>query len=210
MIDLIIQPTLAVIAPAVGLAIAAAAAAAGTGLSIYQAQQQNKAVKRSQESANAAAAAEKKQAARQLSIEQIKLAREARRVSGRIRVAATQAGSSDTGSFAALDRQNLSDAALNTNILIGNYSNTVAGIDSHNAAVQTQLSAQRQNALVRGIGGALQGLQTGLSVASAIPNAATSLASGGTDIATTGLDPTLTQIPDVVDTQYTNATGVLA
>ncbi len=208
MIDLHIPLTLGVVAPAVGLAIAAAMAAAQTGLSIYQAQQQNKAIKRSQASADAAAAAEKQQAARQLSIEQIKIARESRRVSGRIRVAATQAGSVDSGSFAALDRQNLSDAALNTNILIGNYSNTVAGIDSHNAAVQAQLQSQHQNLLVNGLAGGIRGFQTGLSIASAIPSAGAA-ASGGA-VATTGMEPGVTQIPDVVETQYTNSTGVLA
>lgn len=208
MIDIYIQPTLGVVAPLVGLAIAGAMAAAQTGLSIYQARQQNKAVKKSQESSNAAAADEKRQAARQLTIEQIKLARESRRVSGRIRVAATQAGSTDSGSFAALDRQNLNDAALNTNILIGNYGNTAAGIDSHNAAVQAQLDAQRQNPLVAGLGGAMRGFQTGLSIASAIPGSAATAVGGTT--ATTGLEPDLVQIPDVVETQYTNSTGVLA
>lgn len=208
MIDFIV-PTLGIAAPlAIPLAIGLASAAAGTGLSIYQAQQQNKAIKKSQESSNAAALAEKQQAARAISIEKIKLARESRRISGRIRVAATQAGSTDTGSFAALDRQNLSDAALNTNILIGNYSNTAAGIDSHNAAVQAQLDAQRQNPLVSALGGAMRGFQTGLSIASAIPSAGAA-AAGGT-VATTGLEPDLVQIPDVVETQYTNATGVLA
>lgn len=162
----------------IGLAIglgALSAGVAGAG-----AAQQNSAAKRAAASAGTAASVQARQVAEAGRFEQLKAAREAELVRGRMRVAAAAAGiAPDVGVFSALAQQEAFDYAINQAVMQQNTRNQIASVLSGGAANIAQIRSQMQNPLLSGIGGAIQGVQTGLTIGNAINSIPGSTTAGG-------------------------------
>lgn len=127
----------------------------------------NSAVRESMESSRDATAQHLMQLRRQAQQQRAERGREAARVEGRIRVAAAEAGAGFGGSFLALTRQNDLDAARDRTTINANLGANIARVESGFAAHQRQLASQGQNPLLAMLGGALQGVSTGLSIVNA-------------------------------------------
>lgn len=151
----------------IGLAIGLGAL--GLGVSVAGAAQQNAAAKRAMKSAGTAASIQARQVAEAGKFEQLKAAREAELVRGRMRVAAAAAGiAPDVGVFSSLAQQEAFDYAINQAVTEQNIRNQIASVLSGGEANIAQIRSQMQNPLLAGIGGAIQGVQTGLAIGSAI------------------------------------------
>lgn len=151
--------------------LSAAGAASGAGLSIVNAQAQNKAKKRSEESARLAAATQSKQINDAAAIERQKRARESAQIRGRIAAVGAASGADPAGSYAALDRQAEFEYGTNIDILNTNRQNELARVASGLNANLTSLSAQGRNPILDAFAGGTSGFGTGLSLYNALPNA---------------------------------------
>lgn len=142
-----------------GLALGGAQA----GLGILGANDRNDALGRAMESQAAAAATQQSQNVQQAALERLKRTRLAHQIEGQIRVATGAAG---TGEFGAetLGRQNTADAALDLSLIDTNLANANNAVRSGFLANVDSLEGQTVNPLLAGFMGALQGLQTGLSL----------------------------------------------
>jgi|GEM_PF-3703287 len=151
------------------VALAGAAAATQTGLTLFTANEQNKAIQDAQNANAQAAAVRNQQLVNQSALEKAKQQRQAAQIEARIRVAAGQAGtSSSSGTFAALLQQADTDSALNLDILDTNLQTQLAASNAGQQADATRLQSSAQNPLLAGISGALSGTSTGLSLAGGI------------------------------------------
>lgn len=154
--------------------MAAAAAPLVIGSTIFSgltsasaARQQNRAIRRSQESAARAARVQTTQVTQQNEVERLRRLREAAQLRGRLRVAAGGSGFTTSGSFARIEQQIDTDLNLNLGILENNLSNDVNAIESGLAVQTATLQAGVQNSLVSAFTGLLGGAATGLSIVSA-------------------------------------------
>lgn len=131
------------------------------------ARQQNRAIRRSQESAQRAASVQTRQVTQQNQVEKLRRLREAGQLRGRLRVAAGGSGFTTSGSFARIEQQIDTDLNLNLGILENNLSNNInaiqSGLDVQTAGLQSGVS----NPLVSAFTGLLGGASTGLSIVSA-------------------------------------------
>jgi hypothetical protein len=143
-------------------------AATGATLGVIGAVDTNKKIKRQQDSTVQAGAIQGDQAAAALSLEELKAARENRRTIGSLRVAASQAGSSDVGSYAALINEATINAAENDAVGVGNTGRGLLNLDTSVRAKLDALQSQKEDPLMAGIMGAVGGAQTGLSLDSAM------------------------------------------
>lgn len=147
--------------------IAVSFAVIGAATSVYGANAQNQAVKKSMRSAKKAAEVQQKQLQDQADLERRKLRNEAERVRGTLRVQGAESGFEFDGTYDALERQANIDEAINGIVLKQNLRNEQAAAAS-NLAVQLDQIAQRgQNVLLAGITGAMEGAQTGLAIGGA-------------------------------------------
>lgn len=151
------------IVPALAIGLAAAGTAAGAGISLYQAQQQNKAIKKSKESNKQAAAVKSKQVAASAENERQKLLLRQERVRGAIAAAGGESGFS-LDDFAPLLNQADTDTGLNLAALRQNLALDLQSIDSGLDVNLSILENQQQNALLGSITGGLGGFSTGLSI----------------------------------------------
>lgn len=150
--------------------LSAAGAASGAGLSIANAQAQNKAKKRSEESARTAASVQSKQINEAAALERQKRARESAQIRGRLAAIGSASGADPAGSYAAIDRQADLNYNSNIDILNTNRQNELARVASGLNANLASLSGQGRNPLLDAFSGGASGLGTGLSLYNAIPN----------------------------------------
>lgn len=141
-----------------GLAVASAVASA------KQAQEQNRAVRRSQDAAQHAAAVQGHQLDQQAEIEGLKRKNESQMIRARLRVANAEAGTGD--GFESLYDQVGFDEALNNQILETNRVNEHRAIESGLQVNLASLASQGRNAILAAFQGGLQGAQTGLQISS--------------------------------------------
>lgn len=146
--------------------VALAAAAASASASAYGAYQQNQNVKKAKKSANEAAAINVRQLDQQASVERMKREQESQRIKAAIRVASTAAGGGfDGSSYSALVTQTEIDRTTNTAIADRSQDNNLARIASGLNANLNELDSRRQNVLVSGLMGGIQGAQAGFGLA---------------------------------------------
>lgn len=131
------------------------------------ARQQNRAIRRSQESAARAAQVQTRQVTQQNEVERLRRLRESAQLRGRLRVAAGGSGFTTSGSFARIEQQIDTDLNLNLGILENNLSNNINAIESGLEVQTSNLQAGVQNPLVSAFTGLLGGASTGLSIVSA-------------------------------------------
>lgn len=158
---------------------------ATTAAGVAKAQQQNQAVRRSMKSASAAEAAQQDQINQQEQIELLKRRNEAEMIRGRLRVTSAEAGVGDGA--ALLFNQAAYDEALGNKIIGINAQNERRRVATGLQANLASIAAQSENALLAGLFGGLQGLQTGLTINSL--GRELSLASGTTTPTTIMPDP---------------------
>jgi len=145
--------------------ITAAAAVAGASTTAYGAYAQNQNVKKAKKDAATAAAINKRQLSDQRSVEQMKREQESQRVKAAIRAAATSAGAGfDSSSYSALVTQAEIDRSTNAAIADQSFTNNLARITSGLNATVNELDSRRQNVLISGLLGGLQGAQAGYAI----------------------------------------------
>lgn len=149
-------------------ALAIGGTAFGTATSAYAASQQNKAISQSMSSQRQASIATQQQVVDQAAIEQMKAARQAHQIEGRLRVAAADSGAGIGGSWTALLQQNDYDAALNANIIANNEKNQLAQVASGYNANIASLQSGFVSPILQAFTGALGGLQSGLAIGSSV------------------------------------------
>jgi len=143
--------------------------AVGGGLGFAQAQQRNQALESSMNAQNRALGVQQQQLVDQTAIERQRIERQQQQIEGRIRVLAGESGIGTTsGTALALQQQNEHDAGLNFAILDRNLRNNLAAVQTGAAANMQQLQSQAQNPLLSAFTGALTGMNSGLSIASAV------------------------------------------
>jgi hypothetical protein len=146
--------------------VAIAAAAASASASAYGAYQQNQNVKKAKKSANEAAAINTRQLDEQAAVERMKREQESQRIKAAIRVASTAAGAGfEQSSYSALVTQTEFDRTTNEAIADRGVDNNLARIASGLRANMNELDSRRQNVLVSGILGGIQGAQAGFGLA---------------------------------------------
>lgn len=154
------------------MAIAAAVpyimAAAGAALAAQQAAEQNKAARRSAESATRAAAEQNKQLAQRASLERQKNINQSEQIMGRLRVSSADAGIGMGGTTSALTEQAAYDAALNDLIIRRNTQNDMARVLSGLDAQVTSLKGSVHNPLIAGFAGGLQGYTAGRGISTGL------------------------------------------
>lgn len=153
-------------AQAIPAALAIGGTAMGAATSAVGASARNRAIAASMQSQRSAMATQQRQVQQSAAVERAKQIQQAQQIAGRLRVAAGESGVGMGGSMAALLRQTDLDAGMNLAILDQNLANQLAAIRTSGMAHMQQTASQAQNPLLAGIGGGLQGLSTGLSVAS--------------------------------------------
>lgn len=150
-----------------GLAILSAAA--GGAASYSQAQSQNRAARKAEDSTRKAAEANVQQVRAAETIEQKRQRMQANRIRAALRVrAAAQGGDLDDGSFAALDRQTRIDEQFNRNVTSLNASNQVRSVMTGADARLEELQSRMTNPLLDAFLGGVQGAGTGLSIGNSI------------------------------------------
>lgn len=157
--------------PTLAAIIGGASAAASGGLALVNAAEQNKAKKRSEDSARTAAAVQSKQINEAAALERQKRARESAQIRGRLAAVGSASGADPAGSYAALDRQAGFEFNTNIDILNTNRQNELARVASGLNANLTSLSAQGRNPFLDAFAGGASGLGTGLSLYNALPDA---------------------------------------
>lgn len=144
--------------------VAAVATAAGAGGGGISALTGNRSIDAGIASVNESARTSLSQLAAKASLEKRQQIADAQRVLGRIRVARAESGNTLDGA----DRQTRIDSAGNVATIRSNYANGTARVLSERDAAISQLSSQRQNPLLAGLVGGLQGLSTGLTLSSGL------------------------------------------
>lgn len=137
------------------------AAAVGATLAVKGAQDQNRAARRSMSSANDSARISLTQQRRASALETQRTINDSRRIAGRLRVAAGEAGIEEYG---AGQRANLADTGLNTTIIAQNRQSNQMAIYSQLLAQQVALKAQQKNPILAGILGGIQGASVGVGI----------------------------------------------
>lgn len=130
--------------------------------SFYGAMEQNRAVKKSLESASVAAGAQIGQTRDAALLETTKAKRQAAQTAGRLRVLAAASGRGEDFSIANSLDQATADEATNVTIIDRNRDNSVRSIRSNLAATEARLRAGYQNPILAGISSILQGAQTAI------------------------------------------------
>lgn len=156
--------------------IAIAVTAVSAGLAVVQAQQQNKAVKRSIQSQRQAATVQSHQVQEQARVRAQQRLADLHRTQGALRVSGAAAGVGTGSSYAQLEDAAALGAALDTNIIGRNATNNLTAIASDASARIAQLNASRVNPLLAGLAGGMKGYAAGSSMSAA---AAPSAAEGG-------------------------------
>lgn len=143
------------------LVITAITTAATAGTAAYQ---QNRGVKRAQRAQTKAALAEQQQLSK-LAAQGLQRRRfEGEAVRKRIRVAAGEAGSDLSGSFAALATQSVYDEIVNVETLKENFSIQQKRVQAGLEADLSRLEMDKRNPLLAALTGALGGVGTGLQI----------------------------------------------
>lgn len=153
------------------LAIGAVTAAAGAGTAAYSADQNRKAVHRSQDSAKLAAEVQSRQIASAAQLEKQKVANKAQMIRGRIRAAAAAAGFDNAGSYQSLEQQVSTDAALNTQIIGANRRAQLDRVSSGLQADLLGLGSHVTNPILAAFTGGMQGVQAGLAIGGMVDQA---------------------------------------
>lgn len=151
-----------------GAAFPIVGGAIGAGLAIDSANRQNDAIARSMRSSVSSGRATMDQLAEAAAQKRQQRVREAQRVSGRIRAALADSGTGFGGSAGDLEAQAAIDAGTDLSAISANYSAEALRVRSGVAANLQSLEAQTQNPLLAGLGGALSGASTGLSLLNAV------------------------------------------
>ena len=131
--------------------------------SFYGAMEQNRAVKKSLESASSAAGTQMGQVRDAAALEASKARRQAAATAGRLRVLAAAAGRGEDFSIANAIDQAVADGSTDVTIIERNRDNNVRSIRSNLAATESRLRAGYQNPILAGISSILQGAQTTLA-----------------------------------------------
>ena len=150
---------------AIGLSIGGALL--GAAASASQASEQNRAIRRSGQSAIRSANVQYGQVREQGDVELLKRRAQAEQVIGKVRVAGAESGSVD-GSFAALERQEAYNADLDRTIIKRNVKSNLERVHSGLDATLTDLGARTVNPILSAFTGGIGGLQTGLSIGTAV------------------------------------------
>lgn len=144
-----------------------ALAATNAAGSAYGAYAQNRATRRSINSAKRAADAQVGQLQEAAALERQKRAAEALAIRGRIAVLAADSGFEDDGSFASLNQQSYVDELQNIQAINRNLyfqkARVLSGLDADLSA----LSSRYVNPIFAAIGGGASGYSTGLQIQSA-------------------------------------------
>lgn len=147
-------------------AVPAALAVTGAAINAQQANEQNKAVKRSVRAAENAAEVTKTQIDASTDAEQQRRQRETNRIRGRIRVAFAGSGFSD-GAEPFLTQtdidQNIAGQAAATN-----RDMAISRVESDRDVQITNFQSRHMNPVLSALTGGLQGLQAGLAITSAV------------------------------------------
>lgn len=152
------------------LIIGGVTAAASTGLSLYGAAKKNAAISQAAAEAKKRAGQELDQQGKIVAVQTTRARQAAARVQGLIAVSAAARGVGSGGSAAALDRdateqQGLDEYGIKLN-QYGAQNRIFAQLDN----VNQTLHNETQDPLVAGLGGALQGFGTGISIAGGLKN----------------------------------------
>lgn len=139
----------------------------GAATSVLGAQSQNDAARKSMRSVNRALTTQTQQTQASAALERAKRINEARRIRGRLTVAAGDMGTT-IASLGNLDRQIDADSLLDQAIISTNERNQIAAIRSAAQAQMVELAARQRNLVLSGLSGALQGASTGLSIGGGI------------------------------------------
>lgn len=154
------------------ITIAVAVGGLLAGTSAVQASQQNKAIKKAEGAQRRSAAVQTKQLEDAASLEREKRIMEQRRINSRLRVAAGESGLSlGTGTSMALQNQTMADLDRNLGLIDQNLRNQTLRVQSGADANIASLQSSRQNMLLSGISGGLDGALTGLQIGGAIDTA---------------------------------------
>ena len=146
----------------IGLAIA------GAGISAKQAQEQNKAISRSAGSAERGQRIQSEQIRKAAVLERRKIESQAARVRGLIRVSGAARGVGIAGSVESQLLQADFDERLGIDAINANQAAGLELARSRLEAIGISLSGREMNSILAGFSGGLQGLQTGLSIVSAV------------------------------------------
>lgn len=135
------------------------------GLAVAGAGSRNASIEEAQRMAVANAVRGQSQIAAQGGLENLKRARDAARIEGRIRAAMSSGGGRTAQ---ALQLQNVADASLDASIIRTNVANNIARVRSGAQAELIQLANQTVNPLLAGFQGGLQGFQQGVSISNSL------------------------------------------
>lgn len=149
----------------VEVALMAGMALAGGAASYTQAQQRNRAARRSIQSSREAASVQTRQVTAQAGQERENRIRQARLVQARALAAAGESGfSTDSGDVGAILGAIQTDTGTDLSNLATNRNNSLDYIQSQLEARIAEARGQQSNLLMSGFTGALGGLSTGLSL----------------------------------------------
>ena len=152
------------------LVIGGITAAASTGLSLYGAAQKNSAISSAAEEAKKRAGQELDQQSKIVGVQTTRARQAAERVQGLIKVSAAARGLGAGGSAAALDRDAAQQEGLDQYGIKLNQFGAQNRVLAQLANVNATLSNESQDPFVAGLGGALQGFGTGISIAGGLKN----------------------------------------
>ena len=161
--------------------VAAVATAIGAGSETYSAYEGNKQADRAIASTEDSARVSLSQFASKAALERKQQVTDAERILGRIRVAKGESGNTLGGQ----ERQTRIDSRTNIATINTNLGNNVNRINSERDAAVAGLKAKKQNLLLSGFLGGLQGLSTGLTLGAGLSElgafaGSTAAAAGGT------------------------------
>lgn len=156
-------------------AIAAATTAAGAATSVVQSRQRNDAIEDSQEAAAGQLRQQQTQIARRAAIQRMASVRNQQRIIGATRVGLSSQGRVGDGSTLALLQQAAISGELNREIIDIGAGNQVEGAVARFQSQVASLNRGRTGTTLAGIGGGLQGLSTGLSIATSATSVQESL-----------------------------------
>lgn len=160
------------------LVIGGVTAAASTGLSLYGAAQKNAAISNAAQEAKKRAGEELAQQGKIVGVQTTRARQAAERVQGLIQVSAAARGVGAGGSAAALDRDAKEQQGLDQYGIQLQQFGAQNRVLAQLANVDQTLSNESQDPFVAGLGGALSGFGTGISIAGGLKNLG--VGSGGT------------------------------
>ncbi len=149
----------------------------------------NAAIQESMHRSARAAREQQKQIVDQAAVERQKRVNEAQMISGRLRVAAAEAGVGLGGSYAALQRQSDYDAAINVDIIKRNALAETRRVRSGYEENIAQLESQIQNPILNGFMAGMQIASTALSITDSVGSIAKGFAKPQMTLTTTKAGP---------------------